>query len=84
MSARVTADDLLFAADWIEAYDGAPDDANNAAAARVGAWLRAEVARREEDAAVERLMKSTGADRARARRVLREVRASSAAEGAQS
>lgn len=47
--ARVSIDDLLFAQDWLETYDGAPDDENNAAAQRVAAWLQAEITRREND-----------------------------------
>ncbi len=69
--APVTVDDLSFAADWMEAYEGQDDDDNNAAAARVAAWLRAEITRRAEAAAVRKLAAETGADPARCREALR-------------
>jgi hypothetical protein len=75
VSKRVSADDLAFAADWLDAYDGADEDgtpdANDDAARRVAAWLRAEIERRAEDAAVRDLVKSTGAPPTRIRSALR-------------
>jgi hypothetical protein len=73
---RVTADDLAFAADWLDAYDDehdGGDGSGTAAARRVRDWLRAEVARRAEDAAVRDLVKTTGATPARARAALRDA-----------
>lgn len=79
---RVSADDLAFAADWMDAYDGEdmhgePDDLAPAAR-RVAAWLRAEVARRENAiagrAAVREVATRTGMTPARAREALRRIR----------
>jgi len=44
---RVTADDLHFAAQWVESYEAGPDDENGESIERVAAWLRAEAARIE-------------------------------------
>lgn len=71
MKTRVSVDDLLFAATWLEGYEGEDDDANNEAAARVAAWLRTEVDRREEAVIVSRLIKTTGLSRAKARAIYR-------------
>ena len=69
---RVSRDDLDFAATWLDNYEGQDDDdENNAAATRVSAWLRAEIARRDEDADVRRVVARTGTTRARARAALR-------------
>lgn len=51
---RVTADDLEYAATWLEAFEGDPDDGpsdNLTAYATVAAWLRREAAKREAKAA---------------------------------
>lgn len=72
---RATVDDLRFAAEWLDAYEADPDDdANVAAAARAAAWLRAEVARRADAAAIRKLASQTGATPAQARRALRNAR----------
>ncbi len=77
---RVSIDDLAFAATWLDAHDGADEDGtpdeNDAAARRVSAWLRAEIARREEDAAVREVAKRTGASPARARAAVRRAMSS--------
>lgn len=61
MAERVSIDDLGFAADWIEAYDGQEDDENNERAARLGAWLRVEIARREHDARERQVVRQVAA-----------------------
>jgi hypothetical protein len=71
MAERVTTDDLEMAAQWLMYYDGADDDPNGPACARVAAWLLAEAARREEDQTVRKLVKQTGAAPSRVRRILR-------------
>lgn len=48
--ARVSADDLSLAADWLDAYDGTAEE--SAGMYRVAEWLRAEVTRREKEAAI--------------------------------
>lgn len=70
---RVSIADLEFGMTWLECYDGQEDDANNAAAARLIAWLRAEVVRRHEDAAVRDVVSRTGVTPARARAALRDA-----------
>jgi hypothetical protein len=70
MTSRVTTDDLEFAATWLDCYEGQDDDGNNAAAVRVAAWLRAEVARRERDADVRAVVARTGATKEQARAAL--------------
>ena len=67
---RVTADDLAFAADWLDSYEAAPDDDNGAKAARVVDWLYAEIARRENEATVRKVAKHHGVSVARARKAL--------------
>jgi hypothetical protein len=76
MTVRVSIDDLLFAADWIEAYDGDEGDENNEASQRVGAWIRKEIDRRREEVEVTSLIHTAGiantaANRKRARAKLR-------------
>lgn len=71
--ARVTIDDLAFAVDWIEQYEADEGDSNGAARDRLVAWLRAEIERRQRAAAVREVVKQTGVDPARARRVLAAV-----------
>jgi hypothetical protein len=89
---RVSIDDLAFAAQWLMAYEGGSgtpvaaqeprdDDEQQAALRRVSAWVQAEIVRREEDAKVRVLAARTGATPARARRALREVRATRTAQG---
>ncbi len=68
---HVSIDDLAFAATWMDAHDGGEGDDNQAAAERVSAWLRALIARREEDAAVRALVKETGAPATQVRLYLR-------------
>lgn len=67
---RVTADDLAFAAEWLDGYDAASDDDNGPSAARVADWLRAEIARREGEATVRKVAKHHGVSAARARKAL--------------
>lgn len=72
---RVSADDLAFAADWLDAYDDeheGGDGSGSAAARRVRDWLRAEVARRVESAAVRDLSGRFGIPAGEVRRRLRE------------
>lgn len=78
---RPSADDLAFAATWIEAYDGDDDDENNDRRDRVAAWLRAMLDKDAEDAAVRRVAREfearhgrlpTAGERARIRALLRE------------
>jgi hypothetical protein len=66
MAGRVTAEDLAFAADWLRAYEPAPDDDSGERAERVAEWLDAEVSRREV-AAFDRLARKVrdGATRRR-------------------
>jgi hypothetical protein len=71
MSQRVSVDDLEFAATWLDNYEGQDDDENNAAAVRVAAWLRAEIAKRAEDVGVRAIVAQTGVEPARARAALR-------------
>lgn len=81
MANRVTAEDLAWAATWLgayEGYDGVPaddspdsDDEQVQTARRVAAWLRSEVARREERAVVRSVSASTGAAPSRVRERLR-------------
>lgn len=82
---HVSIDDLAFAADWMDTYDGRDEDGtlsdNDKAAQRVVVWLVAEIARRHEDAAVRDLVKKTGATPAAARAALR--RAMSKGDGNQ-
>jgi hypothetical protein len=78
---RVTTEDLAWAATWLGAYegdDGVPadaagetDDEHVRTAQRVAEWLRAEVARRTEDAAVRDLVRRTGASPGHVRQALR-------------
>lgn len=73
---RVTADDLEWGAMWLETYErteGVDDEAADTAE-RVAGWLRAEVARRREQAQVDSVVKATGASPARARATLRKIR----------
>lgn len=75
---RVSADDLEFAATWLEAYDGAAEDGtlddNDYAARRVAAWLRAEAQRRYDRAVVTRVVRETGVSREQARAGLARIR----------
>lgn len=75
----VSADDLEFAATWLDYYDPLLDEENGGRAVRVAVWLRAEIARRAEDAEVRALVAKTGAKPARARAALR--RATGARKG---
>jgi hypothetical protein len=76
---RVTADDLEWAAGWLEAYEddqGVPaerstsDDEFVQIAQRVAAYLRIEAGRRHDAAIVRNLVRSTGASPARVREAL--------------
>ena len=78
MTARVSLDDLRFAAEWLGTYDTfeAPEDENGDRAVRLIAWIEAEVARREEEALVRQVRAAQpGATTAQARAALRRVRA---------
>ena len=69
MTARVSIDDLLFAADWLDTYEADNDDisqANGEAAERVIKWLHAEVARRRSDANIRAIQARVKADTGRA------------------
>lgn len=60
---RVTADNLAFAAEWLDCYDGTGENGDvegEAVMHRVADWLRAEAARREEAAAVRQIVARTG------------------------
>lgn len=46
MSARIDDDTLLFAATWLEEYEGAPDDEAVVKARAAAAWLRDQVTAR--------------------------------------
>lgn len=82
---RVSADDLAFAAEWMDAYDGADTDGNldenDHAARRVAAWLRAEADRRANARAVRDLVSKTGATPAQARAALRKAMSQHRTEG---
>lgn len=72
---RVTMDDLAFAADFLESYEAAPgEDENGTSAARVAVWLRSELSKRREAAAVRRVCDRRGWHPATFRNVLRQVR----------
>ena len=69
---RVSVNDLLVAADWCEYYEGAPDEEDTREAVhRVGRWLRAEAAKRDEDAFVRAAVQQFGVTPAEARAALR-------------
>ncbi len=67
MSGRVSIEDLRFAIDWLNTYDGDETDENNAAAARVAEWLQREIETREA-AAVRRQV--PGSTMAQARKAI--------------
>jgi hypothetical protein len=73
MTTRVSTDDLLFAATWMEAYEGSEErgeDENVPAAQRLAKYFRELAAERETRAAVTDLVRRTGASRERARAAL--------------
>ena len=49
MTERVSNDDLAFAVDWLESYDGDGDEVEQKAF-RVAAWLRRQIEQREIEA----------------------------------
>ena len=68
---RVSSDDLAFAVEWLDAYDAAPDDeANGAAAQRVIAWLNAEIDRRAKDAVIRDVARRKGVSTAFVRKAI--------------
>lgn len=71
----VSRDDLAIAANWLDQYDGDGDndderECSRAAAGRVAEYLRAEIFRRNREAAIMAMVAQTGATRAAARRAL--------------
>lgn len=69
--ARVSMDDLAFAAAWMEAYDPAPDEEGGEERRdRVIEWLNNEIAKRETDAMVRRAAKQHSVKPSAARRAL--------------
>lgn len=64
MSARVSIDDLAFAADWCangyEGHQDGSDQDNVDALARVSAWIQAEIQRREIEQMTRRLATESG------------------------
>jgi hypothetical protein len=89
MTARVTVDDLLGAADWLRAYEddhGRPigdvdpaevTDERAIELLRVAEWLDAEVARRRQEQTVRAVAKRSGVSSRRARAAVRRAGASS-------
>lgn len=69
---RATIDDLVTAAEWLDENDGR--DGEQEACQRAAAFLRAEVAKRRENAAVLQVSKQTGLKPSKARDVLRRAR----------
>ena len=69
---RASIDDLVTAAEWLDENDGR--DGEQEACQRAAAFLRAEIAKRREDAAVTQVAKQTGLKRSKARDILRRVR----------
>lgn len=69
---RASIDDLVTAAEWLDENDGR--DGEQEACQRAAAFLRAEVAKRREAAAVTQVVKQTGVKRSKARDILRRVR----------
>lgn len=74
MTERITADDLQWAATWLEEYETQEPETDSAylTAQRVARWARQEAAKREERAAVRYIVKRTGASPQHARAKLRE------------
>lgn len=73
--ARVSVDDLLLAADWCEYYEADADgEEDREACHRVARWLRAEAAKRQEDAFVRAAAQRYGVTPAKARAALRRSR----------
>jgi hypothetical protein len=69
---RVTVDDLLGAADWLEGYEPADDtDENGVKFARVAAYLRREADKRAEGTVARQVARGAGVTIARARQALR-------------
>jgi hypothetical protein len=74
---RVSRDDLELAAQWLGEYqDGNGTEEDALAVYRAEAWLRAEVARRDDAAAVRQIARATGGTVAQARAALAKARAS--------
>ncbi len=64
MKERVTADDLLLAAEWVEAYDPSAEDAPTLK--NVAEWMREQAGQKMKAEFVRKAMKETGCSRARA------------------
>ena len=73
--ARVTVEDLNRAAEWLDSYEYDDTDPTDTAIheshLRVIAWLDAEIARREFDAAARQVARQSGATTRQARAALR-------------
>lgn len=73
---RVTTDDLLGAADWLDYFDAEPgNEEGGEAMKRVAEWLRNEAARREETNAIRAGARKAGVPAAALRAVIRRRRA---------
>ncbi len=76
MSARVTPEDLLTAAEWLDQYEGgAEGPVNESSCMRVAAWLRAEADRRTFLAAAREVSRKTGAPMAHSKSMLKRIQA---------
>jgi hypothetical protein len=75
MADRVTEDDLLLAAEWLDEYEeGADGQAEMLRMHKVAAWLRKQAEDRQREAAVRTAMRKTGAPRRVVMRALETVR----------
>jgi hypothetical protein len=71
---RVTVIELEMAAEFLDTYDASDDDPNGERCRRVAAWLRDEIARRENGMVVREIAKRAGVSTARAKAALIKVR----------
>jgi hypothetical protein len=74
----VTINDLAFAVEWLEAYEGEAVE-ELGPVLRVAAWLRSEIARREERQAISKIAREARVSKAEARTRLRRILAARAA-----
>lgn len=70
---KVSNDELLAAAEWLDYYESETDPSDNVKYRRVAIFLRETVARRNFDSAVRQIVSETGVSRATARKRLREA-----------
>lgn len=73
----VTTDDLYFAIDWLEAYEGGEDDSNVQAVQRLVAMLEGMIDKRQDKAIVRAVAKRAGVSLTEARRAYRQQQAQS-------